>query len=467
MKKLATFGMAVLLVLSLAGCGETTKDVTTTETVESSTTENAEPEYCGTWNIDHIVIDGTKYVQSELEAMDDYRGRSVLVIKEGGNAYVAEGGIDGVIVEWSETDVGILLDGEDMVFIDGLLRLKLYDEVWYFKRVSDSQLIEKPVDTETQETVTEDAKETEQTESETTFLADAEPVNGEVYVSGNFEFVHYTDGSIEIKKYKGSDTSVDISTEIGGYPVSRIGSGAFENCSTVENIYLWADIISIGEAAFRNCSKLDSFDIPSTVTTIEASTFENCTDLENIFIWGDITDIGDSAFTNCESLKSIDIPSNCTSIGASAFEGCTELETVYYWGKRIECGVNAFANCPNLKDMPEEIIYAKGESVPKESSSETADNVATALVDGMRPEFKEAMDTYETFYTEYCDFMKDYKKNPTDPALLAKYSELLTKAVDVEEAFEAWDEDELNNEELKYYIDVNSRVMQKMVEVTG
>ncbi|MBR2403495.1 MAG: leucine-rich repeat domain-containing protein [Lachnospiraceae bacterium] len=467
MKKIATFGMAVLLILSLAGCGEATKDVTTTETVENSTTENAEPEYCGTWNIDHIVIDGTKYVQSELEAMDDYRGRSVLVIKEGGNAYVAEGGVDGVIVEWSETDVGILLDGEDMVFVDGLLRLKLYDEVWYFKRTSDSQLIEKPVDTETQETVTEEAEETEQTESETTFLADAEPVNDEVYVSGNFEFVHYTDGSIEIKKYKGSDTSVDISTEIAGYPVSRIGSGAFENCSTVESIYLWADIISIGEAAFRNCSKLDSFDIPSTVTTIEASTFENCTDLEDIYIWGDITDIGDSAFKNCESLKSIDIPSNCTSIGASAFEGCTGLETVYYWGKRIECGVNAFANCPKLKDMPEEIIYAKGESVPKESSSETADNVATTLVEGMRLEFKEAMDTYEAFYSEYCDFMKDYKKNPTDPALLAKYSELLTKAVDVEEAFEAWGEDELNNEELKYYIEVNSRVMQKMVEVTG
>ena len=123
--------------------------------------------------------------------------------------------------------------------------------------------------------------------------------------------------------------------------------------------------------------------------------------------------------------------------------------------------------CPKLKDMPEEIIYAKGESVPKESSSETADNVATTLVEGMRLEFKEAMDTYEAFYSEYCDFMKDYKKNPTDPALLAKYSELLTKAVDVEEAFEAWGEDELNNEELKYYIEVNSRVMQKMVEVTG
>lgn len=27
----------------------------------------------------------------------------------------------GVIVEWSETDVGILLDGDDMILVEGLL----------------------------------------------------------------------------------------------------------------------------------------------------------------------------------------------------------------------------------------------------------------------------------------------------------------------------------------------------------
>ena len=90
----------------------------------------------------------------------------------------------------------------------------------------------------------------------------------------------------------------------------------------------------------------------------------------------------------------------------------------------------------------------------------------STLVDGMRPEFKEAMDSYEAFYSEYCDFMKEYKKNPTDLTLLAKYGDLMKKAVDVEAAFAAWKEDELNNEELKYYIDVNSKVMQKLVEVT-
>jgi len=34
-------------------------------------------------------------------------------------------------------------------------------------------------------------------------------------------------------------------------------------------------------------------------------------------------------------------------------------------------------------------------------------------------------------------------------------------------AFDAWDQDDLNKEELKYYLDVNNRVMQMLVDVTG
>jgi len=467
MKKIMTLILAVMLLLALTGCGENAKDIPATETIE--TIEPAEQEYCGTWNIDHIVIDGTEYQQSELETMDDYRGRTVLVIKDGGNAYVAEGGVDGVIVEWSETDVGINLDGNDMIFANGLLRLKIYDdEVWYFKRISDSQLIEKSEDTGTQETETEDLKNTEQTETETTFLIDAEPVDGKIYVAGNFEYVQYTDGSIELKKYTGSETSVDINSEIGGYPVSRIGAGAFEDCSSIENIYLWADVISIGEAAFRNCSNLKSFDIPSTITTIEASTFENCTELEEIFIWGDVTDIGDSAFKNCESLQEVNIPSKCTSIGESAFEGCTALETVDYWGEHIECGDNAFANCPNLKDMSTEIVYTRGEHVEKEPASENENDASDAdLVDGMRPEFKEAMDSYEEFYEEYCEVLKQYMEDPTDVAVLTQYSDLMQQSIEMAEKFEEWDNGELNTEELKYYVEVNGRVTQMLVEVSG
>lgn len=93
---------------------------------------------------------------------------------------------------------------------------------------------------------------------------------------------------------------------------------------------------------------------------------------------------------------------------------------------------------------------------------------ATAeLIDGMRPEFKEAMDAYEAFYKEYCELLKKYAANPTDFSILGQYANMLTKADEVDKAFKKWDESDLNSEELKYYLDVNNRVLKMMVDVTG
>lgn len=86
---------------------------------------------------------------------------------------------------------------------------------------------------------------------------------------------------------------------------------------------------------------------------------------------------------------------------------------------------------------------------------------------GLRPEFKEAMDSYEAFYTEYCDLLKKYISNPSDLSILSKYMSLMGKLSDMDEKFEAWESEDLNSEELKYYMDVNNRVMKMLLDVTG
>lgn len=87
------------------------------------------------------------------------------------------------------------------------------------------------------------------------------------------------------------------------------------------------------------------------------------------------------------------------------------------------------------------------------------------LVDGMRPEFKEAMDSYEAFYDEYCNMIKKYNENPSDMKLLADYTAMLTKAAEMTEKFNAWENSDMNSAESKYYLDVNNRVTQKLLEV--
>lgn len=104
---------------------------------------------------------------------------------------------------------------------------------------------------------------------------------------------------------------------------------------------------------------------------------------------------------------------------------------------------------------------------PSASEPETTPGTTTELVDGMRPEFKEAMDSYEAFYDEYCAFMKQYSANPTDLTLLGKYTDMLTRLSEMDEKFEAWEDGDLNDAELKYYLEVNSRITAKLLDAAG
>lgn len=113
-----------------------------------------------------------------------------------------------------------------------------------------------------------------------------------------------------------------------------------------------------------------------------------------------------------------------------------------------------------------ESIPASGnDDLPSAGRPETTPGETEELIDGMHPEFKEAMDSYEEFYDEYCEFMKEYSENPTDVTLLAKYSEMVSKLAEMDEKFEAWNEDKMNDVELKYYIEVSERITQKLLEI--
>lgn len=84
---------------------------------------------------------------------------------------------------------------------------------------------------------------------------------------------------------------------------------------------------------------------------------------------------------------------------------------------------------------------------------------------GLRPEFKQAMDSYESFYNEYVDLLKQYKANPTDFSILTKYMSMLSKVEEIDAAFKAWDSSDMTSEELKYYLEVSTRIQKKLVDL--
>lgn len=101
-------------------------------------------------------------------------------------------------------------------------------------------------------------------------------------------------------------------------------------------------------------------------------------------------------------------------------------------------------------------------------NKESTDNTASGeeLVDGMRVDFKEAMDSYEDFMDEYVAFMEKYSESDgTDASLLSDYASYMTKYAECVEKFDKWESEDMNATETAYYIQVQSRVSQKLLDV--
>lgn len=84
---------------------------------------------------------------------------------------------------------------------------------------------------------------------------------------------------------------------------------------------------------------------------------------------------------------------------------------------------------------------------------------------GIDPGFKAAMDSYEDFVDEYVAFMKKYNENPGNLSLLLDYADFTKKYMDFLEEFEKWEDEDMNAAETAYYIEVQTRVNQKLMEI--
>ena len=96
---------------------------------------------------------------------------------------------------------------------------------------------------------------------------------------------------------------------------------------------------------------------------------------------------------------------------------------------------------------------------PSESVIIPADN------NTIRPEIKEAIDSYEEFVDEFCAFMERYDAN--DFSILSEYLELVGKEAEMVKQFEKIGENDLTTAELMYYNEVSLRCSQKLLAVAN
>ena len=124
-------------------------------------------------------------------------------------------------------------------------------------------------------------------------------------VSGDFEYIIKSDGTVEICAYRGTASDLAIPNAIDGYIVTSIGELAFYGCADLESISIPEGVQNIGVWAFSGCSALVDIAIPESLETID-----------------------NYAFYDCESLTIVTIPSGVRHIGYRAFNWCTKLQSI-------------------------------------------------------------------------------------------------------------------------------------------
>lgn len=164
--------------------------------------------------------------------------------------------------------------------------------------------------------------------------------------------------------------------------VRFISSGAFKDCSSLEQVILHEGIEEIGDIdyyggidydePFVGCCSLNSIEVSAEnkhFSSIEGILFDK--DFTTLLkfpagksnstytIPSSVEQIGIGAFYGCKSLREIVIPSNVKFIDREVFGCCTSLESIVIPEGVTEIGCRDFENCNSLKTVfiPESVDY--------------------------------------------------------------------------------------------------------------
>lgn len=84
--------------------------------------------------------------------------------------------------------------------------------------------------------------------------------------------------------------------------------------------------------------------------------------------------------------------------------------------------------------------------------------------DNIRPDFKQAMDSYEKFFDEYIAFMKEYQTSDNPLGMIAEYLEFMTQYSEAMEDLQNMDTTSMTPAESAYYTEVMLRINQKLYD---
>lgn len=116
--------------------------------------------------------------------------------------------------------------------------------------------------------------------------------------AGNYTY-SVSSGEITITKYSGTEEVVEIPAEIDGVPVIRIGTRAFQDCTTIKQLTIPYGVTVINTGAFRGCENLEELYYNCSLTSIGTNLFQECTSLKTIYFGENVSSFARNADNNC------------------------------------------------------------------------------------------------------------------------------------------------------------------------
>lgn len=187
------------------------------------------------------------------------------------------------------------------------------------------------------------------------------------------------------------------------YKVVAIADKAFQNCMSLEKVYVPASVEKIGQNAFSGCISLETvifakgnlstmgrevfkdsgikhIEIPEGVTDLPWIAFFGCKYLTDVVLPTTLKTIGCSAFAQCVSLREVKLPEGLREIMLGCFwgsgieriklpsmitivpdtfcQGCSNLKEVELSPNTVKIEANAFSGCTSLEEiaLPEKLM---------------------------------------------------------------------------------------------------------------
>ena len=112
--------------------------------------------------------------------------------------------------------------------------------------------------------------------------------------------------------------------------------------------------------------------------------------------------------------------------------------------------------------LPQEDLEISDEDEIIEDIEDVEDIVVSTAI---RPEIKEAIDSYEAFFNEYVTFMNEFSNSEDTFSMMNEYAKFMKQYAETMSKMEAMENEDLNDAEAIYLLEATNRINAKLLEI--